>query len=71
MAKSNIKRIRRLEDVAMGAGLLLQKLRHTYGSDFGVGMTEQVDHCILDIKQIERARLDREAREASQGVAKP
>jgi hypothetical protein len=59
--KSTAKRIDRLELVCIGAGFLLKKLQHTYGGDFGVGTTEQVRHCINDIKQIERARTQREA----------
>jgi len=33
--KSVNKRIERIELVCMGAGLLLKKLRYSYGSDFG------------------------------------
>lgn len=68
MAKSNIKRIRRLEDVAIGAGFLLQTLRARYGSDFGIGMTEQVNDCIRDTCEIGRNRVEREKREAKQAL---
>lgn len=66
MAKSNIKRIRRLEDVAIGAGFLLQTLRARYGADFGYGIEEQVNDCIRDTNEISRNRVQREVREAKQ-----
>ena len=58
--KTAAKKAKRNEQVLMGAGLLLKKLRHSYGSQFGVGMTEQVDQCIRDIDQIGRGILQRE-----------
>jgi len=58
--KTNAQKEARNERVLMGAGLLLKKLRHSYGAEFGVGMTEQVDQCIRDIDQIGRGILQRE-----------
>lgn len=58
--KSAAKRLERLESICMGMGFLLLKLRQTYGSDFGVGVTEQVDQAIRDYRQIEAARRQRE-----------
>lgn len=58
--KTAAKKAKRNEQVLMGAGLLLKRLRYSYGLQFGVGMTEQVDQCIRDIDQIERGILQRE-----------
>lgn len=58
--KTSAQKAARNEQVLMGAGFLLKKLRHSYGSQFGVGMTEQVDQCIRDIDQIERGIWQRE-----------
>ncbi len=58
--KSPNERIERIELICMGAGFLLKKLRHTYGSDFGCGMTEQVNQCIRDIEQVERGYMHRQ-----------
>lgn len=58
--KTGAQKAARNERVLMGAGFLLKKLRHTYGAEFGVGMTEQVDQCISDIDQIGRGILQRE-----------
>lgn len=58
--KTSAQKAARNEQVLMGAGLLLKKLRHSYGAEFGVGMTEQVNQCIRDIDQIERGIWQRE-----------
>jgi len=74
MAGPNAKlkaRVARLESIAMGAGLLLQKLRYSYGNDFGIGMTEQVDDCIRDIKQIENDVMHKARLEASRAAQQP
>lgn len=60
MSKTSVKKIDRLESVAIGAGFLLKKLRSQYGKSFGEGMWEQVNHCINDCDQIGRNRLARE-----------
>ena len=62
------KRIQRLEGVALGAGFLLQKLKAKYGDDFGIGMTEQVNDCIRDVKQIANNVAHRE-RNAARAAA--
>lgn len=67
--KTKAKKAERNEQVLMGAGLLLKKLRYSYGSQFGVGMTEQVDKCIRDIDQIERGIWQRENAKATGAVA--
>lgn len=58
--KTAAKKAERNEQVLMGAGFLLKKLRHSYGAEFGIGMTEQVNQCIRDIDQIERGIWQRE-----------
>lgn len=63
--KSPAKRIEYLESVVMGAGFLLKKLQHTYGSDFGMGMTEQVAQCIRECNEVGRVNVTRKAREAA------
>lgn len=67
--KSNAKRMKRLEDIAIGAGLLLQKLQYRYGGDFGVGLDQQVRQCINDCSQVGQARMQREAAEAASAEA--
>ena len=67
--KTAAKKAKRNEQVLIGAGLLLKKLRHSYGSQFGVGMTEQVDQCIRDIDQIERGIWQRETAKATGAAA--
>lgn len=59
--KSNAKRIDRLEDICIGAGLLLTLLRARYGIDFSEGMSQQVYQCIRDCNQVGQARQQREA----------
>ncbi len=58
--KSPNQRIERIELICMGAGVLLKKLRHTYGDYFGPGMSCQVDQCIRDIEQVERGYMHRQ-----------
>lgn len=61
MNKTKAKRAEHLEDVCMGAGFLLKKLRSQYGKHFGEGMWQQVNQCINDCDNVVRARSDREA----------
>ena len=63
--KSAAKRIARLEDICMGAGFLLRQLQSRYGADFSIGMATQVRQCLNDTRQIEAARMQREARAAA------
>lgn len=67
--KSAAKRIARLEDVAIGAGFLLQKMAARYGGDFGDGMTEQVRDCIRDCRQIGAAREQRQRLQEQQAAS--
>lgn len=69
MSKPTAKRIQRLEDICIGAGFLLQKLQARYGSDFGVGMDEQVRDCIRDTRQVAAAKQQREAAAKEAGGA--
>lgn len=69
MSKGTNKRIERLEGIAIGAGFLLKKLQARYGSDFGVGMTEQVRDCIRDCDQVGNAIRQREAAVKATGSA--
>jgi hypothetical protein len=64
--KSPNQRIERIEQICIGAGFLLKKLRCTYGSDFGVGMTDQVNQCIRDCDHVARNREIREANKSSE-----
>lgn len=66
--KSAAKRIARLEDIVAGAGFLLQKLQHQYGSDFGYGMSEQVRDCIRDCQQVVAAKEQRDATAKATGA---
>ena len=59
------KRADRMEELAIGMGFLLLKLRGEYGADFNVGMTEQVNQAIADYRQITRERMERKQREAA------
>lgn len=67
--KSNTKRIDRLEDICIGAGFLLKKLKAQYGADFGEGMRLQVDHCIRDCNDVARAQKQRAATAEAKGAA--
>ncbi len=60
MSLTKAKREKHLEDVAIGAGFLLQKLRSRYGASFGEGMWQQVNACINDCNEIARVRQQRE-----------
>lgn len=52
------KKLEHAESVVIGMGFLLQKLKYRYGSDFGVGMSEQVNQAIADYQQILKRRAD-------------
>ncbi len=67
--KSNTKRIDRMEDICIGAGFLLMKLKSKYGADFGEGMRLQVDHCIRDCNDVARAQKMRAAAAEAKGSA--
>lgn len=57
MSKSLAKRVEYLEEIAIGAGFLLKKLRAGYGADFGAGMDEQVRECIRDCDEVTRVHM--------------
>lgn len=57
--KSPTQRIERLEDIVIGAAFLVQKLKHRYGDDFGVGIAEQVDQFLRDAHNVEHSRNQR------------
>jgi hypothetical protein len=63
MAKSPAKRIEYLEEIVIGAGFLLKKLQARYGSDFGVGIAEQVRDCINDCDEVGYVHSARAAKE--------
>lgn len=65
--RSMSNRIERLEDICIGAGLLLKKLRAQHGQTVGVGMNEQINECIRDCDHVARNREIREENKA-QGV---
>ncbi|WP_225784488.1 hypothetical protein [Xenophilus sp. Marseille-Q4582] len=63
--KSPTQRIERLEGIVVGAGFLLLKLKQQYGADFSVGMNQMVMECIRDCRQVESAREQRAASQAT------
>lgn len=63
MAKSPAKRIEYLEEIVIGAGFLLKKLQARYGSDFGIGIAEQVRDCIEDCDEVSRVNMQRKNKE--------
>lgn len=66
--KSPTQRIDRLEQIVIGAAFLMQKLKHRYGADFGVGIDQQVNQFLRDALAVEQSRDQRlkaaEARKA-------
>lgn len=67
--RSPARKIKRLEEIVMGMGFLLLKLKSQYGHDFGYGMTEQVDQALKDYRMVSQSRQQRIARETSGGLA--
>jgi hypothetical protein len=59
MSKSKQKRIEKLESIVVGAGFLLRKLESEFSPLLGVGMSEQVAHCIRDCRQVEASVMQR------------
>lgn len=62
-SKSNLKKLKHLEDVCIGAGFLLRKLRSRFGDEFGEGVSQQIRECIKDCDAVGRAMQQREAAE--------
>ena len=66
MAKlSQAKKLKRLEQIIIGAGFLLQQVRNRYGADMPQGMISQMHSCLRDCNQVSRTVAEREARENS------
>lgn len=62
MSKSPAKRAEYLESIVIGAGFLMKKLQTQYGSDFSIGMDEQVRDCIKDCDEVGRVMIQRQKR---------
>ena len=62
MSKSPAKRVEYLESIVIGAGFLMRQLQARYGSDFSIGMDEQVRDCIKDCDEVSRVKIQREKR---------
>ena len=60
--KSPSQKIVRLENIVMGMGFLLLKLKHQYGHELGYGMEEQINQALRDFRNVCRAHEQRRRR---------
>lgn len=60
--KSPSKKIERLENIVMGMGFLLLKLKSQYGHALGYGMEEQINQALRDYLNVCRAHEQRKRR---------
>ena len=65
--KSPSQKIERLENIVMGMGFLLLKLKSQYGHDLGYGMEEQINQALRDYHNVCQAHEQRKRRIEGEG----
>jgi len=65
--KSPTQKIERLENIIMGMGFLLLKLKSQYGHALGYGMEEQINQALRDYRNVSRAHEQRRRRIEGEG----
>ena len=61
MAKKKVTNVDWLQDVVCGAAFLMKSLKYKYGSDFSMGMEEQINQFLADAARVEASKCAKEA----------